>query len=186
MKPNIHEGKLQKIDRILEEIIDRASAIAIAPCAVALVVWVFVFVGYIIGRQFFDMVWIFVEEYTGYWVVFLAYFSLAYGLKSRAHIKSDIVTRRLPRKARNVLELITSFLAVPLVGYLVWRSIGWFAYGFEKEARAVSSLHTLLWPIYLFVTFGLALFGLMLLLKLARNVIALVRGEEIELQTLVE
>ena len=184
MKANIHEGKLHKIGRILEKIIDRASVIAIAPCAVALVVWVFVFVIYVIGRHFFDMVWLFVEEYTGYWVVFLGYFGLAYALKTGVHIKSDIVTRRLPRKVRNVLELITGFLALPLVGYLVWRSIGWFAYGFEKEARAVSILHTLLWPAYLFVPIGLSLFALMLLLKLVRNVIALARGEEIELQVI--
>jgi len=186
MNANIHEGNLQRVDKILEKVIDRASGIAIAPCVVALVVWVFVFVVYVIGRQFFDMVWLFVEEYTGYWVVFLAYFSLAYALKSGAHIKSDLVTRRLPKRVSSILEIITGLLAIPLVVYLTWRSIGWLAYGVEREARAVSSLHTLMWPVYLFVTIGLALFALILLLKLGRNLIRLVRGEEMESQILIE
>jgi len=182
MNTNIHEGNLQRVDKILEKVIDRASGIAIAPCVVALVVWVFVFVVYVVGRQFFGMVWLFVEEYTGYWVVFLAYFSLAYALKSGAHIKSDLVTRRLPRRVSSVLEIVTDSLAVPLVGYLTWRSIGWLAYGVERGARAVSSLHTLMWPVYLLVTIGLALFTLIFLLKLGRNLIKLARGEEIEPQ----
>jgi len=186
MRADSREGNLQKADRILEKVIDRASGIAIAPCVVALVVWVFVFVVYVIGRHFFGMVWLFVEEYTGYWVVFLGYFSLAYALKSGAHIKSDIVTSRLPKRVTSILEIITGLLAIPLVGYLTWRSIGWLAYGVEHEAHAVSSLHTLLWPVYLFVPIGLALFALVLLLKLVRTVIALVRGEEIESQIIVE
>ena len=186
MKTYIDEGKLHKIDRILEKIIDRVSGIAIAPCAVALAVWVFVFVGYIIGRQFFGMVWIFVEEYTGYWVVFLGYFGLAYALKTGVHIRSDIVTSRLPKRVRNILSIVTGLLAIPLVGYLTWRSIGWLIYGIEHNASAITSLHTPLWPAYSFIPIGLSLFTLMLLLKLVRNVIALTRGEDIESQVTIE
>lgn len=186
MKANIHEGNLQKIDKILEMIINKASGVAVVPCVVALVVWAFVFVAYVFLRQVFGVVWVFVEEFTGYWVVFLCYFSLAYALKSGAHIKSDIVTRRLPKRVNSILELVTGFLAMPLVGYLMWRSIGWFTYGLEHTARAVSSLHTLLWPIYLFVTIGLGIFALVLLLKFVRNVITLARGKEIEPQIIVE
>lgn len=186
MKTYIDEGKLHKIDRILEKIIDRVSGIAIAPCAVALAVWVFVFVIYVVGRHFFNMVWLFVEEYTGYWVVFLGYFGLAYALKTGAHIRSDIVTSRLPKKVSNILSIVTGLLALPLVGYLTWRSIGWLAYGIEHGAHAVSTLHTLLWPFYLFVPIGLSLFALVLLLKLVRDVIVLARGEEIESQVIIE
>ena len=186
METNIHEGNLQKVDRILEMTIDRISGITIAPCAVALVAWVFLFVAYVSGRFFFQLGWLFVEEYTTYWVVFVAYFSWAYGVKTGTHIRTDIVTSQLPKRVNSVLEIVIGLLAILLVGYLTWKSIGWLAYGIEYEARAVSGLHTLQWPIYSFVTIGLGLFALVLLLKFVRNVIRLARGREIEIQTNIE
>jgi len=150
-------------------------------CAVALLAWVFVFSLYIIGR-FFGVVWLFVEEYTGYWMVFITYMALAFTLIAGSHISVDIVTRRLTDKTRSILQVCTDSMGVVLVCYLLGRSIEWVIYGIRYDLYSLSSLRTPLWLTFLPVPIGLTLFALALATKLGKNVIELMRARGIRTQ----
>lgn len=157
----------------VESLVRRVSTYAVYPCAVVLVGWILVFVVHIIGRNF-GLGWLFVEEFTGYWLVFIAYMALAYGLVCGVHVRIELITGRLPQKTRGILALFTESLAVVLTFYLLARSIEWLIYGIEHELRSLSIVHILLWPTYLPVCIGLALFALALTARLVLTVIQLV------------
>lgn len=145
-------------------------------CAVLTVAWIFVMVIYIVGRRF-GLGWLFVEEFTGYWLVIVAYIPLAYSLVTGVHITVDLVTRKLPEKTRSALKVFTDSIGLVLVGYLLWRSIGWVIRGIEYNLHSDSSFHIVLWPTYLPIPIGLFLFGLALMVQLTKGVAELTKVE---------
>ena len=156
----------------IEKAVHTICSYAIIPCAAALLILVFVFVIYIVGRLF-NLPWLFVEEYTGYWLVFVAYIPLAYGLTTEVHIRMDIVVKRLPEKARSILQVCTEAMALFIACYLMGRSIEWVIHGVTYDLHSQTTFYTLLWPTYLPVSIGFALLALALMVKLARRVMDL-------------
>jgi len=155
---------MDKIEKVLQTISSRLVFV----CAVISVGWVFVFTAYIISR-FFNLGWIFVEEFTGYWLVLIAYIPLAYALMTDAHIKVEIVTNRLTQKIRSISQVCTDVIALIFVFYLLGRSIEWLIHGIEYGSRSSTALNIPLWPIYLFIPVGLALFGAMFIVKITHS-----------------
>lgn len=177
MKSDGGEGGIQKADRILDKVTHIATMALFAPAAVALAAWTFLFGVYIISRTIFNVNWTFVEEFTGYWLVMLAFFSLSYGLRTGVHVRIESVLGLLSRKVRSILIVITDFLALILVCYLTWRTVGWVQYGLADQPHSSFPSHLLLWPTYLLVPIGLAVLALALLLQVYRDAIQVVQGE---------
>ena len=169
-KQESNNKALCRLERKIEKLMYIVSTVTVAPCVIILIIWVFLITAYVVGRKFFNFQWIFVEEFTGYMMVFVAYFSQAYVLRIGGHIKVNFVFKGLTNKIQSILELSTSFLAFTLICYLTWRSIHWFSYGFEHKLCS-STLHIVLWPSYLTVTIGLSLFAFELALNLCLKVI---------------
>ncbi len=159
---------MNKVEKILNTICSRAAL----ACAVISVAWVFVITAYIITR-FFGLSWRFVEEFTGYWLVLIAYVPLAYALMTNTHIKIEIVTSQLSKKIRNILQVCTDLVALALTLYLVGRSVEWVIHGIEYETRASTASNMPLWPIYLIIPIGLTLFALVFTTKIGRGVMDL-------------
>ena len=157
---------MNKIEKILNTICSRAVLV----CAVITIAWVFVIVAYIVSRLF-NLGWMFVEEFTGYWLVLVAYIPLAYALMTDTHIKIEIITGQLPDKPRSILLVCTDVIALVLSSYLLGRSIEWLIHGIEYGTRSSAALNIVLWPIYLLIPIGLTLFTLVFMVKIRRSVI---------------
>ena len=186
MKPEGHEDTVHKVDRIFNKVTDIASRALLAPCVVLLVAWVFLIGSYVFGRAIFNVNWLFVEEFTEYWLIMLAFFCLAYTLRTGGHITIDIVTRLLSKRVRSILVVITGLLALGFACYLLQAGVGWFWEAWVGGKRSWYPSSVLLWPYYLFVPVGLAVFSLALLHELYRSVVRSVRGEKAELKSNVE
>jgi len=171
-KQESNKKVLYELERKIEKLMYIISAVTVTPCIIISIIWVFLITAYVVGRKFFNFQWVFVEEFTGYMMDFVAYFSQAYVLRVGGHIKVNFVFKGLTNKIQSILELSTSFLAFTLICYLTWRSIHWFSYGFEHKLCS-STLHIVLWPSYLTVTIGLSLFAFELALNLCLKVIKL-------------
>ena len=180
MKPDSHEGIWHRIDRVCDKVVYITSIIFIAPCAVLLVAWVFMFGAFIISRTIFNTNWLFVEEYTEYWLVLIVFFSLLYTLRKGGHINVDTVVKLLSKKTRNILALITAFLSLVLVCYLTSKGVAWFQYGLAEGVRSLTPLNTLVWPVYLLIPIGLAALSLGLLIRFFRLVMWLVWAKDAE------
>ena len=175
MKPS-HESTRSRVERTLEKVTNVMSIALISPAAVALVAWVVVMTVFIAARALFNVGWMFVEEFTAYLVVLVSFFALPYTLISQGHIRVDVITKKLPRRVRGILEVVTTLLSLVVVGYLAHKGVLWFWYGVEVGRRSEFPSNLLMWPVYLFVPIGLAALEWALLVQLYRSVIGLVEG----------
>jgi len=163
-----------RLERKIKRLMDIIAKVTVAPCIIILVMWVFLVTYYVMGRKYLGLQWMFVEEFTGYIMIFITFFAQAYAYKIDAHINVDLVVKRLTNKGRSILDLVTTVFTFLIVCYLIWRSIDWFNYGFEHHIMS-SNLHIQLWPSYLTVTIGLSLLALQIALDFCLKVIELKR-----------
>ena len=112
-------------------------------------------------------------EMSGYLLVMIVFFGLAYTHKTKGHIEIDFVTSRLSAATQRRLRFFNSivFLAYTLIlGYFGWRTF-WTSYQFQSTSR--TGLDVLIWPYQLVIPVGLALASLLLacsiLVEIARN-----------------
>lgn len=178
MKPKTYKGNLHRFESILGKLTDFVSNGLASICAVTLVVWVFLFGAFIFGRAVFDTSWQFVEEFTEYWLVMICFFPLAYTLRTQGHIKIDILIKRLPDKIRNIVGIITGFLALAILCYLFWYATDWVVYGIKVEVRSRFLSNVILWPFFLLIPIGLFFFILEFILETWRSIKLVLRSGE--------
>lgn len=105
-----------------------------------------------------SLVW--VEELTGYAVVWATYLGLAYVLHERRHVNVDLLNERLPHRAKALLRIIGNDAACIVFSVLLtWKSI------YLIKAAMQTNRHTpiLDFPVYPLMTvlpLGMILFGL--------------------------
>ena len=174
MKPS-HESIAYRIFKVFDKVTDTLSKGLVSIPAVILVAWVIVFIAYIIVREF-GTPWLFVEEFTEYFMVLATSFAFAYALRTEGHIRIDSITRLLPKRVRNVLEMVTLSLSFIICIYLTQKSIEWLSSGIQNQTRSMFPSDMLLWPVYLLVPIGLSAFGLAILSSLYRSVMKLALG----------
>lgn len=175
---------IDRIDRVLDRITRITSGVPAFAIGSLLVVWVILIAVYVVGRLFFQVKWLFVPEFTEYFMVCVVFLSVAYTLRSKGHISIDIVLRRFSKRVNTILEAITAFLSLLITCFLVERGIDWFLYAFSSHMYSMGPMHTLMWPIFLVVPIGLTMLGLELLLYFYRTVVQAVRGERAKSENL--
>jgi len=170
-----HEGVTYKIGGILDRITYILSISLISTAGVALVAWPFVMTAYIIVRRF-EVVWLFVEEFTAYLMVLTIFLALSYTVRAEGHIRIDVVTRLLSRRTQDVLEVATLLISLIVTGYLTQKGVTWFLHGLTDSVRSEFPSNILLWPVYLLAPVGLSALGLALLCELYRSIVKLAKG----------
>jgi TRAP-type C4-dicarboxylate transport system permease small subunit len=175
---------IDRIDRVLDRITRITSGVPAFAIGTLLVVWVILIAVYVVGRLFFQVKWMFVPEFTEYFMVCVVFLSVAYTLRSKGHISIDIVLRRLSKRVNAILEAITAFLSLLITCFLVERGIDWFLYAFSSHMYSMGPMHTLMWPIFLVVPIGLTMLAFELLLYFYRTVVQAVRGERAKSENL--
>ncbi len=171
-----------RIDRVLDRVTHITTGFPVFAIGILLVVWVILITIYVVGRHFFQVKWLFVPEFTEYWMICVVFLSLAYTLRSRRHINIDIVVRHFSRRVNTILEAITLFLSLLITCFLVERGIDWFLYAFSSNMYSPGPMHTLMWPIAIIVPIGLAMLALELVLRFYRTVVQAVRSERADLE----
>jgi TRAP-type C4-dicarboxylate transport system permease small subunit len=170
---------IAKIGKLLDRLTYITSNVSLYLCVAALVAGVVLYGVYILGRAFlpFPLGWIFVEEVTEYWVLFLAVFAASYTLRTGKHVDIDIVTSHLPEKVRNVLTVITTLVALVIACYIVKQGVIGALYGLRVGIRSVGPLNMLLWPVYTFIPIGFVLLSFELLNHLCQSIVRLTKGK---------
>jgi len=154
---------------LLDKILLRISKSLINISSIAVVIWPIIMVIYIVLRHF-GTTWLFIEEFTEYWLVMIVYFSLAYTFRKKGHICVEILVNYFPQKTKKTIKLITELISLCIVVYLIIMSMDWTIYGFLNNARSSFTSNIVLWPVYLFIPIGLFVFGLELLVNLLKNI----------------
>lgn len=145
---------------ILDKVSRIVSVSLVGLAGIALVSWVFVIVIFVTARSVFDVKWMFVEEYSGYCMVLLTCFSLAYALRRGAHIRVTAAVEFLSEKNQKILKIFADLIGLTVAIYLTSHGISWFLHGLGGGERSWFPSRTLLWPIYLLIPIGMTALAL--------------------------
>ena len=112
------------------------------------------------------------------WYLFAAAFLVAagYTLLNQEHVKIDVVSGRLSKKAQIWIDLIGfAFFLTPVCLVVLWYGIPFFLQGFRSGEMSNNAGGLIRWPVYLMMPLG---FGLLLLQGLSEFIkrIAFLQG----------
>lgn len=104
-----------------------------------------------------------VVEYTGYLVVAIVFFGLAYVQRDAEHARVDFVLARLPRTIQTLVKIISLILFFAYSVILC--TFGWkfFMKSFTLQTTSRTAVDVLIWPYQLVIPLGLALLSLWLI-----------------------
>lgn len=162
---------MNKIIACCDQVLSFLSRFSALAAAVLVYSMMAVIVVYVILRKLGIGLY-FVEEYSGYSLVFMAYVGLAYTYRTGGHIRVDFVFGRLKPEVRAVLEIAAIVAGLIILYMLSWETLANALFSLKANFRSSFVTESPLWPFQLFIPIGLALLGLEMFLRLT----VLVRG----------
>jgi TRAP-type C4-dicarboxylate transport system permease small subunit len=165
---------LEKVDRALGHISYAGALLG----AIAVVLMVVMITINVILRKTSGFAFLFVEEYSGYALVLIVYFGLAYALRIGKHIHMELVVDRLPRRGRAAVELITTVICLGTLVYLLVKSIIFVVFSVKFNLHSDWYSESLLWPFHMLVPIGLTIFMAETVRQLFKKVAMLKKGNE--------
>lgn len=123
------------------------------------------------GRSFTAVI-----EYNEIVLTALVFLSLANTQRTRDHVAVDLLTRRLPERARYLVRGVGLLVAAAFLSWMAWRSgvvaldayrTGEYRFGLARVA---------IWPARMLLPFGLVFLVLQILVHAADDLIGVVKG----------
>ena len=156
---------------------DRLSTVAVWVAGATLIGMSLLVCGDVVARWYFNASLAGTDELGGYVVAITSAWAFSYALFRRAHIRIDSLSRLLPARLRTVFDVIGLLALGTFMALMTLRCWTVAASSWELGARSITPLRIPLWiPQYLWLL-GLLFFVVVIVLLLARSVIALARGE---------
>jgi TRAP-type C4-dicarboxylate transport system permease small subunit len=124
-------------------------------------------------RYFFNIIIPGVDEMTGYILVIITYFGLAYGLRTDAHINIDLIQQKLPIKAQNILWIFISITSLIMIQIYQFYAVKSLLESISMNETALTLLETPLWIPKSFICIGWVLMTFSMLHFLVKKIIRL-------------
>ncbi|AXH09342.1 C4-dicarboxylate ABC transporter permease [Malaciobacter halophilus] len=149
---------------ILSNFIDRLSKGGAYLSGLLLIILVSLILLEIFLRSFFDISTMIADEYSGYLYLASIFFGLAYTFSSDSHIRINIVTSKLSKKANKKIDIFAAVITLGVLLFAFYRTVllTYDSYEFEMVSENVSET-----PIYLTqlaMPLGIAIFILAVIL----------------------
>ncbi|MCR4441790.1 MAG: TRAP transporter small permease [Peptococcaceae bacterium] len=108
-------------------------------------------------------------------MVVVVFFSFAQTQVKKGHVSVDVVTNILPLTVRRFFGIITLSLAVVMTAIITYATY-LQTVTVMKEKMTTAVLYIKIYPFYLVVLIGMAVFGLTLVVDLIKSIMSLVGG----------
>ena len=147
--------------------------------AFLMVPMIFIMIWEIVMRYFFNQPSLWAYEISLF--VFGAYIVLggAYTHLAGGHVNVDIVYGHLPLRGRALVDILTASFAFLYLGVLFWMSLQITINSWQIGETTMSHWHPPYYPLRTTVPVGCFLFMLQVLAKLIRDVLIVVKGEDV-------
>jgi TRAP-type C4-dicarboxylate transport system permease small subunit len=127
----------------------------------------------VIGRTFYSRPISGAVELSSYMMAIFILLGVAYTHQVKGHVRVTMLVSRIPKRAANLLDILTTLLSLFIIGIVAWQ--GWVV---GMEERTVSDMLRIpQYPFRLLVSLAAALLCLELLIDLAANFQKLMRNE---------
>lgn len=115
---------------------------------------------------------LFVDEVASFLLVLVIFGGLAYAFRTGGHVRVDLVTGRLPGRARAWLRVLSLALSLALLAIVIWTTTQ-SALTAYRYGRVSAVMLYPLWAPMLLIPVGLALLGLAMVAALVAQLRAL-------------
>jgi len=102
-----------------------------------------------------------------------------YALLKGTHVRVDVVYNLLPRRAKAILDSVTSILAITFLGVLLWQGAEMSWYSIQVRQTTKSMFRSPVYPFKTIIVIGTSLFLLQVLANLVRSVYTAYTGKAI-------
>ena len=109
------------------------------------------------------------DEVSAFMVVAIVFLGLAHTQHMGRHIEIHILTRRFSQRTQERLHLITLILALAIISWLTWITVGPVAADYVKETKSLGAVPIPMWIPRLFIPLGAGLFGIQLLIEVIKK-----------------
>ncbi len=131
---------------------------------VLLLAIMFLLVGEVILRRFFNRPFTGTFELVQFMLVTIVYLGTAYTATKKGHIAVDMVVSKLSLKAQTVIDTVTLFMSFGLIALMTWRNI-FRARDLWLQNESSFLLSVPFFPFYYLVAFGCGVLSLVLLVQ---------------------
>ncbi|MBT3358134.1 MAG: TRAP transporter small permease [Rhodospirillales bacterium] len=125
----------------------------------------------VVCRNFLNFSLVFSWEYSSYLMATAYFFTAAYTLLVRGHVRVGLLAEALPEKARHPLEVVATAFGLFICVYVATAMVNFSYQSFERGARTFLPSETLLWPPQAIIAIGAVLLSLQILARLVRLLI---------------
>lgn len=169
---------LPRAGRTLQRLIVGLANVAMAIAAMTVLTMCLLITGAVFMRYVFGFPLVWMPEIVGYLMVALIFMALGEAMLAGSHIRIDLLVSRLPRRLRDILEVLTLTLSTGIAGFFTWHGVKTMLRSLEFGRR--DSFGALRAPLYIpqsAVPIGLSILTLVLALLAWRKLcVVLHRG----------
>ena len=163
-------GALFRAGRALSGLIVRLASGSGAIAALTVMAMCLLITGAVFVRYVFNAPLVWVPEIVGYLMVALIFLSLGETMLAGGHIKIDILVGRIPKRPRDILELLTLTLSTGTAGFFTWHGVKTMLRSYEYDrSDAFGALNTPLYIPQVALPVGLSILTLVLALLVCRK-----------------
>jgi TRAP-type C4-dicarboxylate transport system permease small subunit len=130
----------------------------------------------VIGRYVFNKPITGTQEMGQVFLALMVFLGWGYTQIAKAHVNVDLFLRRFPPRARAIINLATTFLALVLFSLIVWQGVI-TAKLYHDAGRLI---YTVLWPLapfQLFVSLGALVLCLVFIMEMVQFFLQMKRGD---------
>ena len=162
---------MRKVGRFLDKLIAYLGYAGIAMAAAGVVILTLMITLNVIMRYFFNRPLKGVDEVSAYLFVMMSYLGFAYAMRLGRHINVDLVTRQLPRRANDILEVVTSLIGLAVIAVLFRFAWKLFMHNWREGVISSGVLGTPLWIPQSFLWIGLTFLGLEIASRIVKKLL---------------
>ncbi len=121
----------------------------------------------VLARQIMGSTTSWVVDVNTYLVAFITFLGAGYGLREQAHVRVDLVTRRLPASVRWALSLLSDLIVLAVTGLLGWLGAIYCYEAWTSGEQSFGLFAVPLWIPYAALPVGMAI---LLVVQLVRSI----------------
>jgi TRAP-type C4-dicarboxylate transport system permease small subunit len=163
-------GLLPRVGRTLQSFIVGLAKVTMAVAALTVLSICLLITGAVFMRYALGIPIVWVPEIVGYLMVVLVFLALGETMLAGGHIRIDLFVSRLPRRLRDVLDLLTLTLSTGVAAFFTWHGASTMlrSYDFGRK-DSFGALRTPLYIPQAAVPIGLSILTLVLALLVYRK-----------------
>ena len=131
----------------------------------------------VVLRYFFSKSIFIADEMSIYFMIYVAFLGAAMTMKNGAHIKVDLLYKRLPQKARKWLDVVTMILGTIICFIMTYQCTMWVRYTYKTNFISPSILETPMWIPMSVIPIGLFLWSLQYIVESMKAVKSLIDND---------